>query len=126
MLVSQFVSDPIRIAPEVNYGPYDGAILRHRVEDAIGKDPAEKAMIVPINDAVNPASKSQSFDVCSQASREVVAQPTRLSLVEQKAIIEILKGVLGYLDRDHGLPMVDFTESQSSRRAEPSRTLARR
>lgn len=83
-------------------------------------------MIVAINDAVNPASKSQSFDVCSQASHEAVAQPTRLSLVEQKAIIVILKCVLGYLDRAHGLPMVDFTESQSSRCAEPSRTLARR
>lgn len=79
-----------------------------------------------INNPVNARRHPQPFDVASETCHEIVTQPLLLCFVSQKFLIQVLQRVLRNLHPDHLLPIIPLTESQSTRHASPSRTLARR
>src|SRR2546421_2149718 len=83
-------------------------------------------MVVAIYNSVHARGDSQPFYVGSEASDKVITEPGLLRLVKKKTLSQIFECIFRYQDLDHRLPMVALTASQSSSRAFPSRTRARR
>lgn len=96
------------------------------VEYAIGKDSAQKAMVVPVNDAMNARSDAQPLNIGAQTTRKIVSQAALLNLVKQESVVEVMKGIIGNLNSDHALPIVDLAASQSRSLAAPASTRERR
>jgi hypothetical protein len=63
--------DPRWPAPAVNDPVNEDRLTRHRVKDRKGKSPAQRAMIIPVNDAVNSTMNLERFDVETQTLPKV-------------------------------------------------------
>src|SRR5438093_7654750 len=126
ILICESLSDPLRTSPQIDNGPDHRTLLLDRIKDPVGKNPAEQAMVIAVDHSMDSCRYPQALDVLPEAGRKVIAESGLLCLIKEVSIIQVFQGILGDLNISHRLPMVPLTESQSKRRALPSRTRARR
>jgi len=120
----QMLGDPLRVPAQVDDSPNNDFLRSTRVENTVGKDATQAAVVIAINNGMYSCCDPQRLDIGAQATDKVVSESGKLRFVEKKALIQIVKGILG--DPDHPRPSADLTSSQSKMAASPRATRARR
>ena len=77
--------DPSWPAPAVNDPVNEDRLVRDRVKDREGKSPAQRAMIIPVDDAMNSAMNPERFDIETQTLPKVSTEASLLRLKERES-----------------------------------------